>query len=67
MSRSRVSSSPIRASERRTQLTSAVSGPASFASIPVGGGEPPPPPAENHTANTISNAAATPEKSSTCC
>ena len=67
ISRSRASSCPIRASERRTQTASADPDPASFARTPLRGGGVSPPPAENQAANAISAAAAIPENSSNCC
>ena len=57
---------PIRASERRVQTFSAVSGPVSSASIPPTASGRPPPPAVSHTASTASATAAMTENSTSC-
>ena len=66
ISRSRVSMVPILASERRVQTFSAMSGPASSASIPPWTASCPPPPAVSHTASTTSTTAAMTENSTSC-
>ena len=66
ISRSRVSMVPILASERRVQTFSAMSGPASSASIPPWTAGRPPPPAVSHTASTTSTTAAMTENSTSC-
>ncbi len=66
MSRSCDSIVPIRASERRVQVSSAVPGPASSASMRAVAGRRSPPPVESHTASTASTTAATAENSSSC-
>ena len=57
---------PILASERRVQTFSAMSGPASSASIPPWTAGCPPPPAVSHTASTTSTTAAMTENSTSC-